>query len=1078
MHRPSARDVDRRPGLLSSISLQLTAALLAIAVLSVVTIVTAVVTLERVRQSHNTITGSDLPELGATATLGVTANAIASAAHALTSADTPYVLLSAMNRITDRLSTLDQVLLGVSERSASEGLADPTLIERVTDRRNELADNIIQIEETVLLRIEVEEAFDDRLEEVSDAFLAFNEVLHDETRSDGSLKDIRLLFGELTVHLVALPGLENPSRVRALERDALDNFDWLLAVGAGVTLDDGTLEFETELQSWHDLMFDEGGLFALHRDYLELRKNQDGLLTHNKFVSSQFVSAVADLDFHVRNIVQRRNLEVSTEVDNRTILLLAVSAVLGALLVLMIIVVRRRVLARLTELTHAMTDHAAGRPATIPTAGRDELARMGQALQYFVTTLSDRERANEEARLAAEEANRAKSVFLATVSHEIRTPMNSVLGMAEVLEHSGLSDDASESTRTIRESANALLAIIDDILDFSKIEAGELEIDRAPTSVRHIVESVVDLVGATVSRKGIELASFIDPDVPQTVLADPVRLRQIVLNLVGNALKFTERGSVCVRVGAAPVGGDHLTLRIDVADTGIGIAAERLKDLFEPFKQAEASTTRRYGGTGLGLSICERLVSRMGGEIGVESESGAGSTFWFAIPVEEVVGADADPMTVPDLSGARALVVGDGTLFAQEAMAMLADAGIEAEGLGDVAAAAARLASGPGAIDLAVIDARVAGARDLVARLGCADPGPLADDAVFVAGLQGSTADNGGRVVHRPLRRSRLLRAAAVALGRVEPDEFPAADVTARIRDLAHRDPSVEAALAAGQLILVAEDQENNRDVVRRQLGILGYACEMAEDGLVARDMFDPARHSLVLTDCHMPNLDGFGLTAAIRAGEKESARRTPVVALTANALVGETERCLAAGMDDFLSKPATLHMLGETLARWIGPPAAAPRGDPAADVAAPDDPVANDPVAVERAPVPEAPAMPFDLDVFEEMFGEVDLDLLAGLVAEFQPNLEELLDTMDEAIARHDLTTLAQASHKAAGAAGSVTAAGLDAALRVLLAAARNGESPAAIAGAMAGVREEAARVLAWRPGDPVDGPAAEAVS
>jgi signal transduction histidine kinase/CheY-like chemotaxis protein len=539
-----------------------------------------------------------------------------------------------------------------------------------------------------------------------------------------------------------------------------------------------------------------------------------------------------------------------------------------------------------------------------------------------------------DARDAAEEATKAKSAFLAAMSHEIRTPMNGVVGMVEVLEQSSLNDDQRQVTRTVRDSAISLLTIIDDILDFSKIEAGELALEAVPVSVRQIAEGAIDIVGGNAIDKGVDIALFVAPDLPQMVKTDPVRLRQIMLNLLGNAVKFTEQGSVVIRVDVEARSKSTVDLRFAITDTGIGIPAERLPLLFQAFQQAEASTTRRFGGTGLGLSICERLVSIMGGEIGAESSVGEGSTFWFTVSLEIAEAGIVNPIDDIPLSGTSALVIEGSMPIAGMIRSVLEDRGVAvtlaespAIGVREVTAAAAAGRRH----DVLIVDGRfdTAELTEIARHFRVRQEHPNAR-AIWLHASDAlpesvDPTETFTQAVPRPIRRDALLRAVGVVLGRASPDlpvfEGPEVLTAQRIEP-----PSIADALAQGRLILVAEDNETNRLVVQRQLALLGYAAEVAEDGAEALEMFDGKAYGLLLTDCHMPNMDGFDLTSAVREREQTSGKHTPIVALTANALVGEAERCLNAGMDDYLAKPVRLRELGDTLARWVGE--AAERGD------------------------------------------------------------------------------------------------------------------------------------------------------
>ena len=635
-----------------------------------------------------------------------------------------------------------------------------------------------------------------------------------------------------------------------------------------------------------------------------------------------------------------------------------------------------------------------------------------------------------EARDAAEEATRAKSAFLAAMSHEIRTPMNGVVGMIEVLEQSTLNDDQRQVTRTVRDSAISLLTIIDDILDFSKIEAGELALEAVPVSVRQIAEGAIDIVGGNAIDKGVDIALMVAPDVPRMVKTDPVRLRQIMLNLLGNAVKFTDQGSVVVRVDVEASGEATVGLRFAIIDTGIGIPAERLPALFQAFQQAEASTTRRFGGTGLGLSICERLVSIMGGEIGAESTVGEGSTFWFSVTFEITDEKVPNPIDDIPLSGTSALIIEGSAPIAGMIRAVLEEREVVVTIAESPALAVREVAAAADAgqrHDVLIVDGRF-DARELTEiarhfRVRQEHPNARAiwlhaSDALpeSVDPTQTFT-----QAVPRPIRRDALLRAVGVVLGRASPD-LPVFEGPEVLAAQPIDPPSVEEALVQGRLILVAEDNETNRLVVQRQLALLGYAAEVAEDGAEALKMFDEKAYGLLLTDCHMPNMDGFDLTTAVREREQTSVEHTPIVALTANALVGEAERCLNAGMDDYLAKPVRLKELGDTLARWIGESGGRDR---ARDILEAGLETLGQPSAMEGGPI--------DTALFEEMIGGPDPEMSAMLYEAYLGSFKPMETEMAAALAGRNPTALRKAAHAAAGAASSIAATRLTDALRRL---------------------------------------------
>jgi signal transduction histidine kinase/DNA-binding response OmpR family regulator len=517
-----------------------------------------------------------------------------------------------------------------------------------------------------------------------------------------------------------------------------------------------------------------------------------------------------------------------------------------------------------------------------------------------------------QAKAVAEEASRAKSAFLATMSHEIRTPMNGVIGMVDVLAQSKLSVHQADLASTIRESAGSLLGIIDDILDFSKIEAGRLELEHEPVCVADLVEGLCNSLVPVAARKGVELALFVEPEVPERVLSDDVRLRQVLYNLLGNAIKFSagrpgKRGRVSVRVEVAQTAPLRLTLR--VADNGIGMTAETVAGLFTPFTQAEISTTRRFGGTGLGLTICKRLVDLMQGEIAVESTPGAGSAFTVSLPFE--LAAEQPLRSQPDLSGLDCIVLESPHFHAGDLRAYLEHAGARVH-LASDAAAAARLAT---RLAEPVVVIREAG--------NATEPSPLA----AMPNLRLLLITRGRRRRARveqtsmvtldgdALRRQALLRAVAVAAGRASPEIFQERSEKLLAGEV--EPPTLAEARAQGRLILVVEDDEINQKVILQQLALLGYAAEIAGNGVEALRLWRGGRYALLLTDLHMPEMDGYTLADTIRH-EEAGRSRIPILALTANALRGEANRARAAGLDEYMTKPVQLSALRSMLEKWM----------------------------------------------------------------------------------------------------------------------------------------------------------------
>jgi signal transduction histidine kinase/CheY-like chemotaxis protein/HPt (histidine-containing phosphotransfer) domain-containing protein len=588
----------------------------------------------------------------------------------------------------------------------------------------------------------------------------------------------------------------------------------------------------------------------------------------------------------------------------------------------------------------------------------------------------------EQARSDAEAGSRAKSAFLATMSHEIRTPMNGVVGMTEVLTRSELSADQKEMVCTIRDCASALLKIIDDILDFSKIEAGKLQIDRVATSIEEVVDGLSTSLATVADARGVALRTYVSPALPASAMFDDTRLREILYNLVGNAIKFSAgrngiHGQVTLR--ATLVEGPAPQVRFDIGDNGIGMTAETLTKLFQPFSQAEASTTRRFGGTGLGLAICRRLVSLMGGEMSVQSEPGRGSTFTVTLPLEPVAGDT--PRKLADLSGLGCIVIASPDWRCDDIADYVRFAGAQVEIAADTYDAHQLLSRAHG-MRVLVHDERCTYTE--VAPHGSREASMLSGDVQIAASrsLALMTRTAGAvSISAQALRRRVLLDAVAIAAGRGNSASLGDAEREAT-------SPAGNAA-AEGVTLLVAEDDEINRRVISRQLDLLGYAADMAVDGEQALEMWRTKPYTLVLTDLHMPRRDGYELAQAIRAEEAQNTRaRVPIVALTANAITGEANRAKALGIDDYLTKPLKLNLLEQALLQWTSERRIG--GAPEASQAQTRAPV--------RAPAPRADAQdsPASSDehpvIADEAATIVDIGVLKGIVGDDHETVQALL--------------------------------------------------------------------------------------
>jgi len=629
------------------------------------------------------------------------------------------------------------------------------------------------------------------------------------------------------------------------------------------------------------------------------------------------------------------------------------------------------------------------------------------AVARDVTQHKRSEEALRLAREAAEMANHAKSSFLARMSHEIRTPMNGVLGMTELLLETGLTQTQRKYAETVQRSGQNLLGIINDLLDFSKIEAGKLELEKVEMDVRRTLEDVVDLLAERAHAKGLELACSIPPELTTDVRGDPLRLGQVLTNLVGNAIKFTEAGSVVIRVGLLEETAEKIGLRFEVRDTGVGISAEAQARIFEEFSQADGSTTRKHGGSGLGLAIAKQLVEMMGGEIHVESTLGKGSTFWFTCSFEKQEAHAQAPMGM--LTGARALIVESSELHRGILQAQMSNWGMSNRSAASSQQALellseAALRGAP--YDIAIIDVALPGADALeLARAIRTRPELGRVRLVMLtrrqADLKSAREAGVDACLAKPVRQTVLYECLVNVMAGQAQGAAPAP---------APREPANTVPAEGRGRILLVEDNLINQQVALGMLQIQGYGVTVVNNGREALEAHEQDDFDLILMDCHMPEMDGYEATREIRGREQQSGQRVPIVALTANAMAQDREACLAAGMDDHLAKPFSMLALQEMLERWM--PQAAPAG-------------------ARPAPVrePARPGEALDREVLEQL-GKVQTngkpELLARVINVYLVESPKLMKKLRQAVEAADGAGIASFAHSLKSSSANVGARAL----------------------------------------------------
>lgn len=747
----------------------------------------------------------------------------------------------------------------------------------------------------------------------------YNELLQDDLPGVQYYLEIRDEVGDMLSSLASYVDGDTASKM--VFSSSAQNFEYFFTKLQPLEQKSNEIKSLAEVKALYLVLRDGGG--EIFERYNSANKKQAikaiDTLEHQVFSRLETLLDNLALAADAKSRLSLDNLSSLTQ-SNQYFLSISLALVLGGCFAI-ILFAHRTISLPISILNHTMRELAQGNTQINVTSQNrnDEVGDMAQSVEVFKLNIIDRDRVEQElvnARDIANAASQAKANFLATMSHEIRTPMNGIIGMIDLLMTTQMNREQQSMSKTIRDSSFSLLNIINDILDFSKVEAGKLELEEIEFSLMEVVEGVVDTLVPGAEAKNVKLQLYTDPLIPRMLIGDPVRLRQVLFNLLGNAVKFSggieRKGLVDVTIKVSPNHDDsRVHLNVAIRDNGIGIKSEEIEYLFRPFTQAESSTTRRFGGTGLGLAICQNLVHLMQGNIRVESKVNEGSTFYLQLSFASIgqalsVGTNFNDVCVfnfiknswlsryvPEYLQSSDVELIDSTFTEMAEHLSTSNSQYYIVVTDDYEECMTK-------IDKYVPASLALRLRYLVLRLNARGEGIISEQA-FAIGA-------------RPLKHSTLIHGINVVIGKESPAEI----FQDTSFELSTAVLSVEEAEAAGQLILVAEDNQTNQEVIKKQLRKIGFTCLIADDGISAESLYDKHQFSLVLTDCHMPHRDGYELARILKIKQRRDGRDVPIVAITANALLGEAEKCLAAGMNDYLAKPIELIKLKNMVHKWL----------------------------------------------------------------------------------------------------------------------------------------------------------------